>query len=71
MPPVFKKTVSFHGYQGSTALIFGCTDFHAHKMVLHTFVQGKLCVDKTLMLDPNLHHLIYNLLVAMVFPHIF
>ena len=36
-------------------------------MVPCTFVYAKLCVHKTVMVGDNLHRLIYNLLIAIVF----
>ena len=34
---------------------------------MHTFVHTKLHVHKTVTVGVNLHHLIYNLLIAIVF----
>ena len=34
------------------------------------FAYAKLCVHKTVMVGTNLHHLIYNMLIAIVFLHI-
>ena len=35
------------------------------------FVHAKLSVDRIVTVGPNLHHLIYNFLITIVFPHIF
>ena len=38
---------------------------------VHTFVHTKLCVHKTVTVEANLHSLIYNILIAIVFPTYF
>ena len=54
--------------QGSTNLKFACTDFRARKMVLHAHsCTQKLRVHETVMFGTNLHCLMFNLLIAIVF----
>ena len=55
--------------QGSTNLIFKFTDFGVLEMVfLRTFMHTKLRVHKTVTVGANLHCLIYNVLIDIVFP---
>ena len=53
--------------QGSTNVIFACTDFRARNGSVYIFVHVKWWVHKTMMVGANLHHLIYNLLIATIF----
>ena len=46
-------------------LLFVCTDFHPHA---RTFMYAKLCVHKTVTVGTNLDHLIYNMLIDILFP---
>ena len=54
--------------QGSTNLIFACTDFHASKMVLRSlsWTQHYVCIKQSLW-TANLHCLIYNKLIDIFF----
>lgn len=52
-------------WQGSTNLIFAFTDFTTRKMVLN---YAELRVHETVIVGANLHHLIYNMLIDIVFP---
>ena len=58
--------------QGSANLILAYTDFRGRKMVLQacSCTQNYVCI-KRVMLGANLHRLIYNLLVAIIFPTYF
>ena len=55
-------------YQGSVNSIFACTDFRARKIVLRSRsgMQNYVCI--TLTVGANLYRLVYNLLIAIVFP---
>ena len=64
----FSILKTFHHYQGSTNLIFACTDFHARKMVRKMFSHKKLCVHRTVTVGTNIYHLIYDVLTDIVFP---
>ena len=48
-----------------TNLIFACTDFRAHKMVLRA---QRFCVHKKVTVGANLHCLILNVLIGIAFP---
>ena len=54
--------------QGSTNLIFTCTDFCAHKMVsrARSCTQNYVCIKSHV--GTNLHGLVYNVLLNIVFP---
>ena len=52
--------MSIEVLQGSTNLIFACTDFRARNGSVRTFVHAKLRLHKTVTVGANLHRLIYN-----------
>ena len=53
--------------QGSTNLIFACTDFHARRIVSRARLctQIYVCIKKSL-LGANLYRLIYNVLIDII-----
>ena len=52
--------------QGSTNLIFACSDFGACKVFPCAFVHTELRVHKTVTEGTNLQGLIYNLLIVII-----
>ena len=58
------QTQKMFGIQGSTYLMFACTDFHAHEMVLRTCS----CTQNYVNVGANLHCLSLNVLSDIVFP---
>ena len=60
------ENISCLFYQGSTNLIFACSDFRARKMVLLAHSCTQICDCKTVTLGANLYRLIYNLVTAIV-----
>ena len=59
--------MSIEVLQGSTNLIFACTDFRARNGSVRTFMHAKLRLHKTVTVGANLRRLIYNLLIAIIF----
>ena len=68
---VFSQPSSCYMIQGSTTLIFTCTDFHARKMVSY----ARLCTQNYVYINShmgaNLHRLVYNVLLDIVLPSYF
>ena len=68
---LWKWFVQFCSGQDSTNLIFACTDFRPHKwFCTHDRAREIMCA-KTVTVGANLHCLIHNLLIAIVFPTYF